>query len=88
MFSAGQGMSVAQLDYLNIQRTEKYLTEMCSVRIGQILPVLCVFFDFGHFLVFWTHSKVVQKGHKGTKMVNPSVVDNLEPFWTISDKKN
>ena len=52
---------------------------------------------------FWTkkgqtwqacqHSKVVQKGPKGTKMVNLSVFDHLGPlldpfgsFWTISEK--
>ena len=54
---------------------------------------------------FWTkkgqtwqacqHSKVVQKGPKGTKMVNLSVFDHLGPilgpsgpFWTISDKND
>ena len=40
-------------------------------------------FDFGPFLVFWTHSKVVQKGLKGNKMVNPCVVGHLGPFWPI-----
>ena len=41
------------------------------------------------------HSKVVQKGPKGTKMVNLSVFDHLGPilgpsgpFWTISDKND
>ena len=54
---------------------------------------------------FWTkkgqtwqacqHSKVVQKGPKGTKMVNLSVFDHLGPlldpsgpFWTISDEND
>ena len=44
---------------------------------------------------FWTkkgqtwqacqHSKVVQKGPKGTKMVNLSVFDHQEPFWAHLD---
>ena len=44
---------------------------------------------------FWTkkgqtwqacqHSKVVQKGPKGTKMVNLSVFDHMEPFWAHLD---
>ena len=44
---------------------------------------------------FWTkngqtwqacqHSKVVQKGPKGTKMVNLSVFDHLGPFWAHLD---
>ena len=47
------------------------------------------------FLVIWTCSKVVKKGPKGSKMVNPSVFDLLTilgPFgsmwtlWTISNK--
>ena len=54
---------------------------------------------------FWTkkgqtwqacqHSKVVQKGPKGTKMVNLNVFDHLGPilgpsgpFWTILDKND
>ena len=54
---------------------------------------------------FWTkkgqtwqacqHSKAVQKGPKGTKMVNLSVFDHLGPilgpsgpFWTILDKND
>merc|ERR1712004_363920 len=54
---------------------------------------------------FWTkngqtwqacqRSKVVQRGPKGTKMVNLSLFDHLGPllgpsgpFWTISDKNN
>ena len=53
---------------------------------------------------FWTkkgqtwqacqHSKVVQKGPKGTKMVNLNVFDHLGPilgpsgpFWTVSNKR-
>ena len=48
---------------------------------------------------FWTkkgqtwqacqHSKVVQKGPKGTKMVNLNVFDHKEPFgpiWTLLDR--
>ena len=31
------------------------------------------------------HSKVVQKGPKGTKMVNLSVFDHQEPFWAHLD---
>ena len=44
---------------------------------------------------FWTkkgqtwqacqHSKVVQKGPKGTKMVNLNVFDHKEPFWAHLD---
>ena len=44
---------------------------------------------------FWTkkgqtwqacqHSKVVQKGPKGTKMVNLSVFDHQETFWALLD---
>ena len=41
----------------------------------------------------WQHSKVIQKGPKGTKIVNISVFDHLGPvlgpsgrFWSISDK--
>ena len=30
-------------------------------------------------------SKVAQKGNKGTKMVIPSVVDDLGPFWALLD---
>ena len=54
---------------------------------------------------FWTkkgqtwqacqHSKVVQKGPKGTKMVNLNIFDHLGPilgpsgpFWTILDKND
>ena len=43
----------------------------------------------------WQHFKVVQMGPEGTKMVNLSVFDHLEPlldpsgpFWTISDKND
>ena len=49
-------------------------------------------FDFGPFLVFWTRSKVVQKGLKGTKIVNPSVwpfgtlLGPSGPLWTIPNK--
>merc|ERR1719220_3298270 len=31
------------------------------------------------------HSKVVQKGPKGTKMVNLNVPDHKEPFWAHPD---
>ena len=40
--------------------------------------IIC--FDIWPFLVFWTKSKVVQKGPKGNKMVKTSVFDHIGPF--------
>ena len=47
-----------------------------------------IFFDFGPVLVFWTRSKVVQRGPIGTNMVNLIFLtfwDPIEPIKTTLD---
>ena len=49
-------------------------------------PITCHSWqDNGKKRPFFQHSKVVEKGPKGTKMVKLSVFDHWEPFWAHLD---
>ena len=83
LFGKKQYTPCQQISKKSKMKTTKIMKEIQNYRVSQ--KTNNNLFDFGPFLVFWTRSKVVQKGSKGTKMVNPSVFDHLRPFWAHLD---